>query len=258
MHPAGCPEAVIGREHRESGLLARLLLAMPPQHPKTWREETVRPECEASFALVIERLRELGPIQTAEGPEPVVLRMTAEAKRHWIHFYNQHAKEQAELAGDLAAAWSKLEGYAARLALVVHLGRRAADGDDLASPDLVDERSVEAGVSLARWFAHEVRRVYALLADPEDPLAGSDLPGFVRRRGGSITARELTRCSRCYRSTRSAECALDELARAGIGRWQWTQPSADGGRPAKRFLLNSVDETPALGADLGGFVDVGV
>ena len=72
---------VIGREHRESGLLARLLLAMPPQHTKIRCEENVPPECEAMYALLIERLRELEPMQTAEGPEPVVLRMTAEAKR---------------------------------------------------------------------------------------------------------------------------------------------------------------------------------
>ena len=36
-----------------------------------------------------------------------------------MDFYNAHGRESANLTGDLSAASSKLEGYAARLALVV-------------------------------------------------------------------------------------------------------------------------------------------
>ncbi len=194
---------VIGREHRENGLLARLLLAMPPQRPKSWRDQIVAPEHEAVFALLIERLRELDPIETVEGPQPLVLRMTPRAKRCWVSFYNRHAKQHAQLAGDLAAAWSKLEAGAARLALVVHLSRQAADDEDPASPDAVDERSVEAAVKLVGWFGREARRVYALLGASEEGR-GPDLVDVLRRRGGTITARALARGSRTARKKGTA------------------------------------------------------
>ncbi len=53
-----------------------------------------------------------------------IARLTPEAKRESIKFYNAHAQEHAELSGDLSAAWSKLEG-AARFGLVIHFARWA-------------------------------------------------------------------------------------------------------------------------------------
>ena len=61
-------------------------------------------------------------------PQPRDLPLSPKGKQAWIDFYNAHAIEQAEMAGDLAAAWAKLEGYAARFALLVHLVR-AESGD---------------------------------------------------------------------------------------------------------------------------------
>ena len=92
-------------------------------------------------------------------PIPKTLGLDPAAKREWIRFYNSHAEEQAELHGELAAAWSKLEGYAARLALVVHVVRQAANDPTLTTPDAIDAVSIAAGVRLAGWFGHEARRV---------------------------------------------------------------------------------------------------
>ena len=69
-----------------------------------------------------------------------------------MRFYNEHAREQVELSGDLAAAWSKLEGYAARFALLVHLVRAESGDTTLADASTVDEPSITAGVILSRWF----------------------------------------------------------------------------------------------------------
>ena len=52
---------------------------------------------------------------------------------------------KAEMAGDLAAAWSKLEGYAARFALLVHLVRAESGDQALADAGTVDEQSIAAG-----------------------------------------------------------------------------------------------------------------
>ena len=85
-----------------------------------------------------------------------------------MEWYNSHAQEQAELTGDLAAGWSKLEGYAPRLALVIHLVRAAADDPTIDSADRVDEASVRAGCTLSDWFGHEARRVYGVLGESDE------------------------------------------------------------------------------------------
>lgn len=50
----------------------------------------------------------------------------------------------------MAAAWSKLEEYAARLALVVYFTRWAAG--DVADETRLDVASMNAGVTLAKWL----------------------------------------------------------------------------------------------------------
>jgi hypothetical protein len=61
--------------------------------------------------------------------------------------------------GELAAAFSKLEGYAARFALLHHDVSRVARGQDELVP--VERESVEAGVTLCRWFSTEARCIYS-------------------------------------------------------------------------------------------------
>ena len=118
----------LGTEHRESGLAARLLLTCPPRIPKHWTDADIDPASEAKIARLIDRLYELQPIQVGEDPpRAVVVGLTADAQASWVRFYDAHAVEQADLTGDLSAAWSKLEEYAPRLALVIHFVRWAAE-----------------------------------------------------------------------------------------------------------------------------------
>ena len=49
---------------------------------------------------------------------------------------------------DLAAAWSKLEEYAARLTLVIHSARWAAEDPDLENPDVVDKANTKHGTDM--------------------------------------------------------------------------------------------------------------
>ena len=53
----------------------------------------------------------------------MILKLTSEAKSRYVAFFNEHNEQISSLDGELAAAWSKLEEYAARLALIVHLVR---------------------------------------------------------------------------------------------------------------------------------------
>ena len=111
------------REHFDNGLAARLLVAMPPRLPKRWTEDSIAAGTETAMEAVFRRLLDLQFDPDEQEPAPVDLTLTREAKAAWVRFYNEHAREQVDLSGDLAAAWSKLEGYAARFALLVHLVR---------------------------------------------------------------------------------------------------------------------------------------
>ena len=234
----------MGREHHESGLLARLFFAMPPKRAKRWTEAEISERTEAAVDAVFARLFNLTPDTDAEGDErPRVLRLDDDAMRAWVRFYDEHAAEQAELTGDLSAAWSKLEGGAARLALVVHLTRWAA-GDGKAPPGPVDAESIAAGFVLARWFGNEAKRVYAVLSESDDDREARRLVELIRRKGGSVSGRELAQASRAYPTVAHAEAALSVLADSGAGRWENPEQTG-GGRPkARRLVLSPVYGAP--------------
>src|SRR5262249_44090280 len=154
-------------------------------------------------------------------------------------YYNAHAIEQADLTGDMAAAWSKLEEYAARLALVVHFTRWAAGDANLTKPDIVDAASMNAGIVLAKWFKHEARRVYAMLDESDAERDERRLVEWIGRKGGTVTTREVQQGCRWLKEPGAAEAALDELTKAGRGTWEQS-PAGLRGQPTRRFKLSMV------------------
>src|SRR5262249_21514412 len=160
-------------------------------------------------------------------PRPVLVRLSADATTAWKAYYNAHAVEQADLAGDLAAAWSKLEEYAARLALVLHFTRWAAGDANLTKPDLVDGVSMSAGITLAQWFKHEARRVYAMLDGSDAERDQRRLMEWIGRKGGTVTAREVQQGCRWLKEPGAAEA---NPGRTGQGRTR--NLGAIPGRPA--------------------------
>ncbi len=259
----------LGQEHRDNGLAARLLLTCPPRKPKRWTEADVNADTEAAVALVFDRLFGLTPETDDDGDErPRLVTLADDGKAAWVRFYNEHATEQAELSGDLSAAWSKLEGYAARLALVVHLTRWAAGDATLRDPARVDEASIAAGVVLARWFGDEARRVYAILSESDDDRETRRLVEWIDRKGGTVTARDLTRGPSEYRNaddpTAKAAKALGELVAAGVAVPVSDNHGPKGGRPAdyrirlvsRRGDTGDGDETPVNAGNRAGSVTV--
>jgi hypothetical protein len=237
----------LGVEYRENGLAARLLLACPSRQVKRWTEDDISHEIESRMEDLFDRLYSLQLVEDAKGDAgPLDLPLTPEAKDTWIAFYDEHAREQEELTGDLAAAWSKLEGYAARLGLIVHLVRWAAQDRTLDDPNMVDERSIEGGVRLSRWFGQEADRVYAILRESEEDRDRRRLIEAIERKGGAVTVRDLLRSTRMFASAEAGEQALEELCQAGYGRWEDLPIGPTGGRPTRRFVLDpgiDVDET---------------
>jgi hypothetical protein len=226
----------LGREHRENGLLARLLLAYPPRRPKRWSEADIDPSAEAELARLFDRLYELQPTVGDDGePRPVLVHLSDEAKAAWVAYYNEHNREQAEEVGDLASALAKLEEAAARLALVIHYVRWAAG--EVADETRLDATSMNAGIVLANWFKHETRRIYAMLDESDAERDRRRLLEWVARRGGTTTIRETQQSCRWLKEPGAAAAALEGLVQAGLGNWQDSSSTTKGGRPTRVFVL---------------------
>jgi 5S rRNA maturation endonuclease (ribonuclease M5) len=243
------------KEHFDNGLAARLLFAMPPRRPKRWTEDELPWQTETALETLVGRLLALDMPEDENGqPQPRDIPLSPLGKQAWVDFYNAHACEQAEMSGDLAAAWSKLEGYAARFALLVHLIRAESGDTTLPDAGAVDEQSIAAGVALSRWFGDEAARVYAEIGgDAESPEAREqrELVRIIRDRGGEITVRGLMQASRRYRgSAEEAEAALGRLATADLVDVWDDKHGSQGGRPVVVFTLrdsgngNTTSEIP--------------
>jgi hypothetical protein len=245
---------LIGKEHRESGLLARFLLCSPPREPKTWTEAAVDPETHNAVQVVFDELVSLESATTEEGePVPMVVRLSGPARDLFKRFYNAHNLETAELSGDLAAAWSKLEETPARLALVFHCVRFVTG--NAADPLECDAATMAAALMLAEWFKHETKRVYSILC--ETPVAADrrKLVDWLAKRGEPVTARDVQQGCRWLKEPGAAETALNDLVVSGLGEWQDRPSGPKGGRSTRVFSLFASTKL-AETAERQGSVDV--
>jgi hypothetical protein len=235
-------------EFLDAGGAARLLMAMPPKLQKRWTEAEVVPEVEKAYQDLLDMLLALD-FDSAKGEKaPHELALSPEGKAAWIAFYDSWGQEQAAVQGELAAAYAKLEGYAARFALLHHVVSRVARGaDDLVA---VGRESIEAGATLCRWFAGEFRRLYATLSESYEERDTRRLVEFIQARGGRITVRRLMQANcRRYPDAESAESALAYLVEAELARWV-ELPTRSKGKPVRAAELCMTHDTHDAGDDM--------
>jgi hypothetical protein len=182
---------------------------------------------------------------------PYALKLSPQAKARWVELYTAFGLEQAAAEDEQASFLAKLEGAAARLALLHHCVTHV----ELESSDLrpIGVKSIEASTALVRWFAYESRRVYATLAETDDQRRTRRLVEYIRGRRGRISVNDLQRSnSRMYPNAAIAENALDALVSIKLGTWIDRPQGDDGGRPTRDFVLlekahDDTDETPRNG-----------
>jgi hypothetical protein len=225
----------LGTQHFQNGLAARFLLACPPRNLRRWTDACIPPATQVALGQLLERLYSLAETTGRTGEKaPLEIDLTPAAKWLFVGFFNEHGDEQAGMTGDLAAAWAKLEGYAARLALVHHCLRWA--GHDKTVGQQIDEESIAAGIELSRWFGNEAKRVYSILAESEEEQEARTLAEVVRAKGGSVSVRDWQKL-RGHQSSELAEVELGGLVKAEHGDWVFAEIGPQGGRPSKRFVL---------------------
>jgi len=247
-----------GTAEREAGLLARVLVAYPPDRPALWTEAALPDDVAAEWRKLLEALLALPPaVDEHGGPRPRFIPIGQEAKALWIEWHDRHARELVDIVDDdLRAFYAKLKGACARIALLFTCVEVAAGGDAVA---YISADAMRRAIAVVEWFKHEGRRMYAVLGETEEDRARRQLIEWIERRGGAVTARELTHSLQQYRGrTDAAKADLDALAMAGYGTWEHPAPGPKGGRPAPRFVLaasDAITKTPAGASATTGFGD---
>jgi hypothetical protein len=232
-------ERVLGEQHRDNGMLARLLVAYPPRRAKRWTDAEIPTKLDSEMTAVFDRLYEIEPdLNQDEEPVPKPIPLTQDAKRVWVDFVNEHGQEQLKHVGSEAAVFSKLEAYAARIALVLHCTRLAACDQTIEEPDKIDRASIEASIRIIRWFTEESLRIYAIHALDESAREIHKRKELIERQGGSVSVRDWQRL-RSINSAASAQQELDELAAEGVGTWREAAANPKGGRKTRQFVLTA-------------------
>lgn len=242
----GVARRLFGAEEFDSGLGARFLFAAPPEVTRKWTDTTISKTASDSLGAVYHKLLGLKG-QTVDGDVlPTHVPLSPAAKAAFAEFYNAVRLERAEDDnGRVKAMLAKIIGGAARLALILHEIAIAAEEPGV-MPGIIDEKSMLAGITLARWFANEARRIYAMFGEATEEKQNRELVELIQRRGGQISVRDLRQCRRKYRDDpKQAQADLQGLADAGIGEWRTTTQNPNGGRQSCVFVLHDpVNETP--------------
>jgi DNA primase catalytic core len=229
----------------QAGMGARFLMAMPPRRRRVWTEREMPDDLAERYRNLLRELLAL-PMRNIAKREPFVLGLSCLARSEWVKFFNEWGHVQHTAEGEQASAYAKLEGYAARLALLHHVVSRVAAGvDDRQS---ILQGSIQSGIALARWFASEATRVYAMLHEDENTRRtrkliewiathGEPIPGRSGLRG--VTIKNLQRSnSRRWPTADIAESELGDLVVAGLAEWVEDAPRPEGGRRKKWIVIS--------------------
>jgi hypothetical protein len=191
--------------------MARLIFCYPDRVPRHYSEQGLSEDVAFEWERVVNALWRL-PMRELDGrPAPRVVRLAADAAGAWAEWCRAHYAEQesAEFRGSLEGPWGKLEAYAGRLALVLHLMALASDPmrpETEEIPDLT-RRTIEAAFRLVAYFKSHAVRVYAAIGGKNDD-GGDDVQSLTRwiRRNSlaEFSESDITRNIRRFRDDRAA------------------------------------------------------
>ena len=237
----GILPSVLTTEHQASGMAARFLMAWPPRRAKKWSDETVCRSTKKQYAELIDSLVSLAHNETdASDYEPKFIDLDAAAKQHYQDWYDRHNLEHTDRSGNLAAASAKIEEIPLRLGLIIHCVRVATKECKI---DRLDAQTMSAAITIADWHMREADRIYNIMDSGEVSRHHRELAAWIRRKGGSVTAREVLTGKRNISTAQEAEERLTALVNLGYGTWENVPSSSSGGRPTSKFVLSSVSTT---------------
>ncbi len=234
------------RDRIESGLSARLLVCWPERIDRHYTEDTVASEIVENIQNLFKKLYNLSTlnckntksttpailsIKTCNTIATEILTLSDGARKAWRKCAeaNQAEINRGDMPEEFRAPWSKMESYAGRLILILHLVKRVLD----LTGEKVEVDTVMEGWKLIGYFkAHAWKAYYELrsIAGPQDAL--SRLRNWISRHQEleQFALRDVLGAK--IPGIDKAEIAkhlLNKLAEEGVGKW-----SEDGGK----FMVN--------------------
>lgn len=245
-------EPVRGASPPDDGFLDRFLIVYPPRLPavgETWRQVSV--EAVADWDAVVERLLGLEMVREEGGrPRPFYVPLTECGRAAWERFTRAHAGEvnADDFPPHLVGAWSKLRGYAGRLALIVHYLRWAC-GE--VRGEAVDGESLRRATALVDYFKAHARKVHAVMgADTRTPAARRVVRWITRKGRQQFSVRDAFEGLKgTYQTVEELESVLALVERRGIIRPLQTPERGGRGRP--RSPVYEVHPSVLEAADAG-------
>jgi Protein of unknown function (DUF3987) len=240
---------------RHDGFIDRFLFTYPDPVPKNgWREEGIPDEVATEWSKIVSRLHAtpMGKANSGSTPSvPQVVHLSPEGRTAWCEMINAHHAEQRE-AGfppSLSGPWAKLEQYAGRLVLVLHMLELASDlSRDMSTIPEVSSTTVRNAALLLSYLKSHTRRVREAMKARARGEEGNEevqtiLKWIFRRRSESFSRRDLTRdlSSTFSRRAKALEEALSWLALHECIRRHPdpARPSGSRGRtPSPVYLVN--------------------
>jgi hypothetical protein len=208
---------------REDGFVHRILFAFPDPLAMHWTDVVVRETTIEEYCRVFDGLWAL---QGVSAQNPRVVTFTPTGRQTFVACANALYTELADphFPDTLRGPFAKLEGYGARLALLVQLCRLVCEE---AHGEAVDERSVLAADTLVQYFKSHARRVYRRLhATPTEQRVARALHRLEMHRAREWTMRELLRAKVGGCTTRQEmERLLGHIADRGWGYLRQRQTS---------------------------------
>lgn len=176
----------LGSGRGDDGFTDRFLFAYPEPVPGGWSDAEISEEAKHGYRGLYRGLRALEMDLDEYGdPEPKPVRFSPDARAVFKECVNEHnqEKETPGFPAKLRGAWAKLEGYFARLTLILALCRCVAES----VPESIESRDVVGAWALLAYFKNQARRVYALLYghDPEEEVL-EEVCALVKVKGGNL------------------------------------------------------------------------
>jgi hypothetical protein len=185
------PGPARGEAGREDGFIDRILFSWPEPVPYGWTDAEPDRASQEAYAEFFQKLLALDMLADPGTGEarPRVLGWTDSGRRPWVDYVNRLAADLNSGAHPpaLRGPWAKMEGYGARLALVLHVCHFTAG--ETTEVD-VDERSVRGATRLAEYFQAHARRVYDRLSPQPRSYNpdGQAVLDWVHRRRGELAS----------------------------------------------------------------------
>jgi hypothetical protein len=182
---------------------------------RKWVDDGIDESLKKPVEKLFRTLYELG----FENSKPKVVKFSKEGYRVFSVFMKEHLEQvsRCELDDCLAAYWAKMEGYSARLSLIIHMIRfYAGEADN----ENVDSKSVSMAATLVNYFKAHIARFYNKLREGKKDDLCKRLVGWAQRHNKNRVSLRDAVTARIAENNEHARVIFDAIEESGLGNWE--------------------------------------